>query len=324
VLGVPRGTLADWLCRWKDPRDRLRAAALGRGGRRPSPEVRKAIRVLVWTIGPGVGIARIQAAFPHESRRAVERIVRSFRRAFTRKCDYTMGKLRWHRPGAVWAMDYTKPPRPIEDTYPWILVVRDLASGNQLLSLAVREATAKTTVRALRSLFNEHGPPLVLKADNGGHFTAHDVRALLDEHHVLLLLSPPRTPTYNGSIEAGARALKDQTRWVARRNARPDAWTRNDVEEARLLANLTCRPRFLRGATPDQAWAARVPIGYSERAAFGARTAEIEAELRASGLDPGAAARQAIRRTLDEWGILEVRRRRVRLSKRQLMRLNFP
>ena len=39
--------------------------------------------------------------------------------------------------GAVWAMDFHKPQRPVDNIYPYVFMVRDLASGNSLLSLPV-------------------------------------------------------------------------------------------------------------------------------------------------------------------------------------------
>ena len=45
--------------------------------------------------------------------------------------------LHWHRPGAVWAMDHTEPPTPIDGRWPHVLAVRDLASHMQLAWLPV-------------------------------------------------------------------------------------------------------------------------------------------------------------------------------------------
>jgi transposase InsO family protein len=53
-----------------------------------------------------------------------------------------------------------------------------------------------------RSIFSTHGPPLVLKTDNGSLFVAEPFEELLKQWQVLALLSPPRTPRYNGAVEA--------------------------------------------------------------------------------------------------------------------------
>ena len=60
------------------------------------------------------------------------------------------------------------------------------------------------------AVFAEHGPPLVLKSDNGSHFTGGNFPDLLAAHRVEHLLSPPYWPRYNGAVEAGIHALKDR------------------------------------------------------------------------------------------------------------------
>ena len=59
-----------------------------------------------------------------------------------------------------------------------------------------------------RRLFLALGAPLVLKTDNGTHFTAESVELLLREHGITRLLSPPYLPAYNGACEAGHGSVK--------------------------------------------------------------------------------------------------------------------
>ncbi len=317
-LGLARRTIDGWRHAWRERRGRV--VPRGRRLRRASPETRRAVGVFVYGVGPGVGLDRLRAAFPAETRRELECILASRRRAYLRTAGFTLARLDWRRAGATWAIDYTDPDVPIAGGYCAILVVRDLASGATLLAAPVRSADADATVAALESLFREHGAPLVLKSDNGGHFTGGVVRALLDRWGVLHLLSPARTPTYNGAVESAIGWLKDGIAYVARRNGRADTWTIADIEEARRIANDTLRPRGASGPTPTESWRARVPIEDGERARFRARAAEVEHDLLASGARPRRARRDSIRRVADEYGILVMGRRRVRLPKRQLMR----
>ncbi len=69
-------------------------------------------------------------------------------------------------------MDFTHPLYLIDGVLPAILNVRDLASRQQLLWLAVAREDAATVVEALADLFEEHGAPLVMKCDNGPAFRA--------------------------------------------------------------------------------------------------------------------------------------------------------
>src|SRR5215468_5658248 len=143
-------------------------------------------------------------------------------------------------PGALAALARTAGD---DGLYPHLLAVRDLASHQQLAWLPVRDVTAATVLGVLTSLFVVHGAPLVLKSDNGSAFGAQEVQVLCRQFGVLNLFSPPQTPRYNGSIEAGIGSLTTRTEQAAARRGYPDAWTWDDAELARLEANATARPR---------------------------------------------------------------------------------
>ena len=110
-------------------------------------------------------------------------------------------ELHWLRPGSVWAIDFAHPPHRIDNCFPAIASVRDLASRQQLLWLPVSNETADTTIDALLDLFDEHGAPLVLKCDNGPAFVAQATKEFLRDRSVVTLYSPPYAPWYNGAIE---------------------------------------------------------------------------------------------------------------------------
>ena len=142
-----------------------------------------------------------------------------------------------------WAIDFTGPCQPVDGRYPYLLGVRDLASGQQLLGLPVEEATAETAATALASLFMIHGAPLVLKSDNGSPFTAGLVGQLAHDFGVELLFSPPGMPRYNGAIEASIGSLKKRTQHAAYLAGHAGLWTSADLDRARALANRVARPR---------------------------------------------------------------------------------
>ena len=214
--------------------------------------------------------------------------------------------LNWTTPGTVWAVDFAEAPNGIDGVGAYLLAVRDLASGRQLLWQPLRQATAAAAAEALAGLLMVLGPPLVLKSDNGSAFGAPAVATLLHNFGVLTLFSPPHTPSYNGAIEAGIGSLKARTAAHAARHDRPGCWTWDDVAAARLEANATARPRGLTGPTPDEAWAAHASIPTDERISFGKLveehrwTARCELELPPTGPVPvmtdRAVDRIAIRR----------------------------
>jgi transposase InsO family protein len=234
-LGLAPGTLAFWEHRWH--KDYLTARPLGRPCRRASAPVRNEAIDFLRNEGPGVPLTAVQAAFPELARREAENLRDRFRHLWQLDHRELQQVLHWQRPRAVWAMDHAEPPRAIDGRWPRILSIRDLASGCQLAWLPVLDETAETTIDALQWLFLEHDPPLVLKSDNGSGFISDAMRGFLDHWEVTPLFSPPRTPEYNGSIEAANGALKTHTHEQAARQGRTGYWTADDLEAARRMAN---------------------------------------------------------------------------------------
>lgn len=181
--------------------------------------------------------------------------------------------------------------------------------------------TAKVAKNALRRLFAAYGVPLVMKTDNGSAFISKIVRKFLRQNKVTHLLTPPRTPKYNGSIEAGIGSLSTHAYHEAARRGHPEELTCDDCAAAPLRANEITRPWGHDGPTPNQVWANRVPITDSEREAFIRAVEETETELRKEAeigssdrkLDKRTEARirrESIGRALVALGYLEIRRMR--------------
>lgn len=320
-VGLSVETLKRWRKKWVD--DRLCLEPRGRPLERAETAVRNMVLAVMGLCGPGISVRTLSELFPWVARRELEHIVRRYRTVWRKNNRGVMHVLRWKREAAVWAMDFTEPPAPIDGQYRHVLVVRDLSTGKQLLALPAASASAQVVCDALAVLFGEHGPPLVLKADNGSHFTAGEVRALLRAHGVALLLSPPGTPAYNGACEAGIGGLKTRAHHEAARHGRPGHWTCDDVEAARALANECARPRGPCGPTPDEAWRHRIPLTAYDRELLHRTLERVRTEV-SDQLDPRASTepaphvaasieRIAITRALVELGILQLRRRRFSL-----------
>jgi transposase InsO family protein len=305
---------------------------LGRPVIRSSRERRNEVIYLLDEIGPVVGVPTLRASFPDMLRAELEDLLKRYRRVWKKRNKEPLRVLHWHQPGRVWAIDFTGPGTLVEGHYPYLLAVRDLASGQQLLWLPVEHPTAQAVANALTSLFMIHGAPLLLKCDNGSPFTAALVDQVVHDFGVGILFSPPGWPRYNGAIEAGIGSMKTRTEEHACRHGRPGQWTFDDVEAARLEANATARPQGLSGPTPDQAWAARTPISAEERMLF---QAEVERQRQAVNAQGGPEAnpktdmndrardRQAIRRALEGLGYLTYTRRRITLPIRKKKAANI-
>lgn len=286
----------------------------GRPCQNATPERRSEVLELLTELGPHTGLPLLHQRFPDVARSEIYELLAWERlRRRSRRSEYAR-QLQWHHVGAVWAVDYAEPPQPIDGVYSALLSVRDLASGRQLAWLPVPQATAEQAAACLEALFLEHGPPLVLKSDNGSPFTAEHTVALLHRWEVVPLLSPPYTPRYNGACEAGIGSLKTRTHHLAAHDGRPGRWTCEDVEAARRMADEEQYPRRLGGLTAAQAWQARTPPTADQRRRFREVVAEHEQEIRKQrGLlleeDLGRARqasldRRAVRRALVELGYL--------------------
>jgi hypothetical protein len=317
-LGLNVRTLGTWKRQWRE--DRMKIHARGRPVEELDTSVKTRIVGMMDYYGPHVGLPTLRSIFPEVARAELEAVMHQYRRVYLRKNSILTGVLRWTRPGAVWAVDFTYAPRPIDGAYKYVLLVRDLASGANLLWLPVASKDGKTARDAVRALFLQHGPPLAVKADNDGPFRGSEFESELGEWDVMLLPSPVEMPWYNGSCEAGVGSAKTHTHHEAARHGRPGEWTCDDVETARLKSNEISRPFGGNGPTAEKVWRTRKPITEDEREEFRAAVAHYVDEIReekAGSIDrmgwQGRAAieRQGIVRGLVRLGYLEIRRRRI-------------
>jgi hypothetical protein len=299
---------------------------LGRPCLRSSPQQRNQVIALLDDFGPALGVPCLRQAFPDMARAELQDILLRYRRVWRKLHYQPLRILHWQVPGSVWAADFAQAPQPIDGRYPYLLAVRDLASGRQLLWLPVMLANSDAILRALASLFALYGAPLILKTDNGSPFAAAFL-SLVSHPSPLFLFSPPYTPAYNGSIEAGIGSLKTRTETHASRHGRPGFWTFDDAAAAQAEANATARPQGPSGPTPDELWQTRPTIAAAQRALFHATVDRHRALLRTQpdGHDwpevgpmtqsqERALDRQAIRRALEELGYLLYSRRRIPLA----------
>jgi transposase InsO family protein len=327
-LRLSSATLSSWLRGWR--KDVLALAPRGRPTIDSDRDLRLAVLAIFDLCGPEVGQPTLQEFFPSMPARELLDLADRYRDFHCNGKNVLVHALTWNEPGTVWAMDYTVPPNVIEGVYKTILCVRDLASGKTLAAMPSDHDDARTTIDVLRALFAEHGPPLCIKSDNGCHFVAGEVQALLAEYRVAHLRSPFYSPTFNGSIEAGICSLKIRAHYEAARHNRPGEWTTDDVEGARLRGNELGRPHGMARGTPDAEWARRAPIAEDTRRSLLALISQYELEeARRRGYQEGAPlgddvrlsiGRDAIGRALCQLGFVHYRRRRIPLPNPRFVR----
>jgi transposase InsO family protein len=312
ALHIAPQTLGDWMDRPEEARPR---------GRPPlplDPLVKETVAEALDSHGRSIGLPALKQLFPSVPRSALHR----FRDQWSADHEQEPCRLDWRTPGTVWSADFTQTPSPVDGVFPYVLVVRDIASQCTLLAAPCLAQAAEVVVFLLRQLFGLYAPPLVLKSDNGSPFIAAATRALCSLHGVVNLLSPPLTPRYNGSIEATAGQLKTRAALIAMQQT-CEIWSSDILEAARLSANTLNRPWGPSAPTPDQRWHERSPISAARRADFaalvGRKTTDItestQRERRQIGRPEqltaacaATVARTAIRQALVELGILFIRR----------------
>jgi hypothetical protein len=319
-LGIAPRTLRYWHQRARE--GQLRPYPRGRPARRSTRSLRNQVVQLLCLTGPSVGTPILQATFPSMPRSELKDILHRFRRVWQYQNQRLIHRLRWQHPGTVWAVDHVQPEQLIDGIYPYAISVRDLASHYQLAWQPVSDAGAETTIALLASLFWEHGPPLVLKSDNGSAFIARDTGELLAAWGILHLRNPRATPQYNGSCEAAGGSHKKITDDQAALAAHPGRWTSKDLRRARMIRNCLGRPWGHRGPTPQDVWQTRQPITSTQRSQLNTTVDRYRQEERSRRGIPDEAAlggaaqasvdRVAISRALRKLGYLSVTRRLVR------------
>jgi transposase InsO family protein len=313
LLNLSPRTLRDWYADFRIEIPRIQL--LGRPTLRSALTERTEVLDVLKELGPATSVATLRDCFPRMPRAELEDLLKRYRRVWRKRYLAATHTLHWQPVGAVWAIDFSEAPRLIDGIYPYLLAVRDLASHQQLLWLPVGDMTADTAIEALQMLCTIHGAPLVLKADNGSAFTADITKVFLSPWNVSLLFSPPHTPGYNGSIEAGIGSLKTRTERYATRAGHSGYWTNDDVAAAQAEANATARPQGETDPTPNELWQTRRPITPEERELFQATVQQKREDLGEkedlSNKEERRMQREAIRRALVEHGILLFSRRRI-------------
>ncbi len=319
ALGLSPRTMWHWDRGWGA--DRLAPRPRGRPPQIAPVERQAEVTGFLELHGPSISLSSLQAEYPDVARAELAELKAGYRAEWLQEHVEERCRLEWLCGGSAWAMDFTHPLYLIDGVLPAILNVRDLASRQQLLWLAVAREDAATVVEALADLFEEHGAPLVMKCDNGPAFRAHLTKRFLLGREVFTLYSPPYCAQYNGGCERANRTLKELTAHVADQADRRDFWTSDDLLTARLRANRLSRPWGPTGLTPEETWAVRAVLSLDRRKNMWQHLrSEIATVLEQRMIDPAAALshypqaeieRIAAQPVLEQLGLLHVTRRRI-------------
>jgi len=217
-LGIPYTSFMRW-------RSRIRAGRppVAKAGPQPvAPlnlnELNKKIIGLKHIRKRTLGSGELFREISHQiSRRDFQSIVTETRLNRSRDRRSSMCRTTWNTPGIVWAFDDMEYQDPGFNRVHHIHSMRDLASRYTFPPLSgFRQAHGDQIAEHLEKQFQEYGPPLFLKRDNGGNLNHYAVDRLLSEWMVIPYNSPPYYPKYNGSIEQTQSERKNQQKPTVR------------------------------------------------------------------------------------------------------------
>ena len=146
------------------------------------------------------------------SRRDLAVLAATMRRELLQQQQAELRHLTWHVPGSVWSLDDAELVR-FDDHPLHRHQVQDMASRYKFTPLVGQRVLGETVALQLEQLFERHGPPLVLKRDNGSNLNHPMVDEVLRCYLVVPLNSPPHYPPYNGGMERAVRELKTPLIW---------------------------------------------------------------------------------------------------------------
>lgn len=242
VVEVPYGTFR----RWKARLAQGQLARFRPGPKKVMPLSLDELRGAVDGLDHGGQRSRgVGALYRHYrtqiSRRDLAALIATARHAAAAERQAACCHITWHVPGVVWALDDTELTRSPHQVLR-LHQVQDLASRYKFLPWVGERIVGETVAERLEELFLQHGPPLVLKRDNGGNLNQEAVDGVLARYWVVPLNSPPQYPPYNGGMERAIREVKAPLRAQLRASGPTPAGEVQHWAE-RLAHELNHRPR---------------------------------------------------------------------------------
>jgi transposase InsO family protein len=145
------------------------------------------------------------------SRRDLQALTRTVRWELAHQHQAKLHHITWQIPGLVWSLDDAE-LAGLAHYKLHLHQVQDLASRYKFTPWVGEHVLGEVVAVHLEQLFLRHGPPLVLKRDNGSNLNQQAVDKVLARYLVMPLNSPPHYPPYNGGMECAVRELKTPLR----------------------------------------------------------------------------------------------------------------
>ncbi len=190
-LGVPYGSFR----RWKRRLERGQPAVSRPGPKKVAPLTLEELHGDLYRLKHGRrrsrGVGAVYRQYHTQvSRRELQALTDTVRRELAQRRQAELRQITWHVPGLVWSLDDAELARLAH--HPLRLhQVQDLASRYKFTPWVGERVLGETVAVHLEQLFLQHGPPLVLKRDNGSNLNQQAVDEVLARYLVIPLNSPP-------------------------------------------------------------------------------------------------------------------------------------
>lgn len=182
------------------------------------------------------------------------------------------------------------------------LVASDAAVPYRTSIATVDAYDARQVIEALRTDFDVHGPPLVLRLDRIACQRTPEVRELLTRYQVLALHGPPRHPYYYGQLE---RQNREHRAWERLLGDVTRAQLEAAAQDMRTALNAHWARPTLDWCTSEEAWLQRRTVDV-DRSALRHQVERNTSALVAKGVELLRAQRIAIESALTERGLLTI------------------
>lgn len=299
IVGASPATLRRWRCRAAG----CAAAAAPRAeGRQLADELRAEVEAMVRTLHGLAGADAIRQAVPGVSRRQAAAVKRETVTAMERERKAEAEHVVITMPGVVRGFDAMYVDTEVGRRH--ALVASDAAVSFRTTAAFVPRYDGRSVAAMLERDFDEHGAPLVLRADRAKCHEVPEVLELLRDHGVLLLHGPPHHPGYYGQLE---RQNREHREWLAMAGRLAEADLDRLCDEMLLALNSAWPRRSLHWQTSEEVWAARRNVVVDRQALreqVQDRAARIRRRAGGCGATAAMAERFAIEAALTKMGYL--------------------
>jgi len=211
-LGLPYGSFRRWQHRLEHGQPALSKPGPHKVVPLHMEELRAALCPLPHGRQRSRGIGRLYRQYQDQiSRRELQALTKTVRRELAHQHQTELRHITWQVPGLVWSLDDAELARFAHHRL-YLHQVQDLGSRYKFTPWVGERVLGETVAVHLEQLFLQHGPPLVLKRDNGSNLNQQAVDEVLARYLVMPLNSPPHYPPYNGGMECAVRELKTPLR----------------------------------------------------------------------------------------------------------------